>query len=88
MQNSRRKFVTGSVAGAILVTVFARRFNFAILRNVVRDTTKITAMMMFILMAAQVFALSFWDFRAKRWLRTCSAGCRAAKIRQSSSCCS
>jgi TRAP-type mannitol/chloroaromatic compound transport system permease large subunit len=59
MQNSRRKFVTGSVAGAILVTVFARRFNFAILRNVVRDTTKITAMMMFILMAAQVFALSF-----------------------------
>jgi tripartite ATP-independent transporter DctM subunit len=45
--------------GAILVTVFARRFNFEILRNVVRDTTKITAMMMFILMAAQVFALSF-----------------------------
>lgn len=45
--------------GAILVTVFARRFNPEILRAVVRDTTRITAMMMFILMAAQVFALSF-----------------------------
>lgn len=45
--------------GAILITIFTGRFNFTILRNVARDTTKITAMMMFILMCAQVFALSF-----------------------------
>ncbi len=45
--------------GSIIVTVVSRRFTWEVLRNVVRDTTKITAMMMFILMCAQVFALSF-----------------------------
>lgn len=45
--------------GAIVVTVVSRRFTWNVLRTVVRDTTKITAMMMFILMCAQVFALAF-----------------------------
>lgn len=45
--------------GAILVTAFAGRMNMGVLREVVRSTTKITAMMMFILICAQVFALSF-----------------------------
>lgn len=45
--------------GSIIVTVVSRRFTWQVLRNVVRDTTKITAMMMFILMCAQVFALAF-----------------------------
>ena len=45
--------------GAILVTVILRRFTFKTLVEVTRDSTKITAMMMFILMCAQVFALAF-----------------------------
>ena len=45
--------------GSIVVTVLSRRFNWDVLRTVVRDTTKISAMMMFILMCAQVFALAF-----------------------------
>ncbi|MDP2239937.1 MAG: TRAP transporter large permease subunit [Burkholderiales bacterium] len=45
--------------GAILVTAFARRFSFGVLRETCQTTTKITAMMMFILICAQVFALSF-----------------------------
>ncbi len=45
--------------GAILVTALGRRFSFAVLRDTVTATTKITAMMMFILMCAQVFALAF-----------------------------
>jgi tripartite ATP-independent transporter DctM subunit len=45
--------------GAILITVGAGRFNWGVLKQVALDTTKITAMMMFILMMAQVFALAF-----------------------------
>lgn len=45
--------------GSIIVTLVTRRFSWDVLRTVVRDTTKITAMMMFILMCAQVFALAF-----------------------------
>lgn len=45
--------------GAILITVGAGRFKWAVLRDVALETTKITAIMMFILMMAQVFALAF-----------------------------
>ena len=45
--------------GAILITVLSGRFTWRGLREVSFDTAKITAMMMFILMMAQVFALSF-----------------------------
>lgn len=45
--------------GAILVTSFAGRMRFSVLREAVQSTTKITAMMMFILICAQVFALAF-----------------------------
>lgn len=45
--------------GAIAVTVFAGRFSLKVLRETCQATTKITAMMMFILICAQVFALAF-----------------------------
>jgi tripartite ATP-independent transporter DctM subunit len=45
--------------GSILVTAFAGRMSFSVLRDVVQSVTKITAMMMFILICAQVFSLSF-----------------------------
>lgn len=45
--------------GSVLITVASRRFNMAILKTVALETTKITAMMMFILIMAQVFALAF-----------------------------
>ena len=45
--------------GAILVTAFSGRFSFQVLRETCQSTAKITAMMMFILICAQVFALSF-----------------------------
>ena len=45
--------------GAILITVGAGRFNWAVLKSVALETAKITAIMMFILMMAQVFALAF-----------------------------
>ena len=45
--------------GSILVTAFAGRMTFSVLRDVVQSVTKITAMMMFILICAQVFSLSF-----------------------------
>ena len=45
--------------GAILVTAFSGRFSFQVLRETCQTTTKITAMMMFILICAQVFALAF-----------------------------
>ena len=45
--------------GAILVTAFSGRFSFQVLRETCQSTAKITAMMMFILICAQVFALAF-----------------------------
>ncbi|MBL8302271.1 MAG: TRAP transporter large permease subunit [Ideonella sp.] len=45
--------------GAVLITVFAGRFRWQVLKDVALETAKITAIMMFILMMAQVFALAF-----------------------------
>ena len=45
--------------GSILVTAFAGRFSLQVLRDTCQSTAKITAMMMFILICAQVFALAF-----------------------------
>lgn len=45
--------------GAVLVTIFSGRFSWVKLKEVAIDTTKISALMMFILICAQVFALSF-----------------------------
>ena len=51
--------------GSILVTAFAGRFAFKVLRETCQTTTKITAMMMFILICAQVFALAFRGLRGE-----------------------
>jgi len=51
--------------GSILVTAFAGRFSFKVLRETCQTTTKITAMMMFILICAQVFALAFRGLRGE-----------------------
>jgi tripartite ATP-independent transporter DctM subunit len=45
--------------GSILVTLFARRLTLKVLRDTAQATTKITAMVMFILICAQVFSLAF-----------------------------
>jgi len=45
--------------GSIMVTSFAGRFSPQVLRETCQSTAKITAMMMFILICAQVFALAF-----------------------------
>jgi tripartite ATP-independent transporter DctM subunit len=51
--------------GAILVTAMAGRMSYAVLRDTVYATTKITAMVMFILICAQVFALAFRGLRGE-----------------------
>jgi tripartite ATP-independent transporter DctM subunit len=45
--------------GSILVTAFAGRMSFSVLKETVQATTRISAMVMFILICAQVFALAF-----------------------------
>jgi len=45
--------------GSILVTAFAGRMSLKVLRDTMQATTKITAMVMFILICAQVFSLAF-----------------------------
>ncbi|MFZ9182943.1 MAG: TRAP transporter large permease, partial [Hylemonella sp.] len=45
--------------GAVLITVLAGRFTWKTLKDVALETSKITAIMMLILMTAQVFALAF-----------------------------
>jgi tripartite ATP-independent transporter DctM subunit len=45
--------------GAIVVVAAARRLNLAVLREVMRSTMRISAMVLFILVCAQVFSLAF-----------------------------
>jgi tripartite ATP-independent transporter DctM subunit len=45
--------------GSILVTAFSGRMSFSVLKDTVQATTRISAMVMFILICAQVFALAF-----------------------------
>ena len=45
--------------GAVIITIVSRRFTMKVLKDVALETSKITAIMMFILMMAQVFALAF-----------------------------
>ena len=51
--------------GSILVTGFAGRLRRGVLRDTCETTTKITAMMMFILICAQVFSLAFRGLRGE-----------------------
>ncbi|MBI1965113.1 MAG: TRAP transporter large permease subunit [Betaproteobacteria bacterium] len=51
--------------GSILVTAFAGRMSYRVLKETVQATTKITAMVMFILICAQVFALAFRGLRGE-----------------------
>jgi len=51
--------------GSILVTTFAGRMSWKVLRETCQTTAKITAMMMFILISAQVFSLAFRGLRGE-----------------------
>ena len=52
--------------GAIVVTAIGGRMSWAVLRETTYATTRITAMMMFILICAQVFALAFRGLQGER----------------------
>ncbi len=52
--------------GSILVAAIGRRLTWQVLRETVQATTKITAMVMFILVCAQVFALAFRGLQGER----------------------
>jgi tripartite ATP-independent transporter DctM subunit len=52
--------------GAIIVTAIGGRMSWAVLRDTTYTTTRITAMMMFILIAAQAFSLAFRGLQGER----------------------
>ena len=52
--------------GAIVVIFIGGRFSWQVLKDTVETTTKITAMMMFILICAQVFALAFRGLQGEK----------------------
>jgi tripartite ATP-independent transporter DctM subunit len=52
--------------GSILVAAVGRRLTFQVLRETVQATTRITAMVMFILICAQVFSLAFRGLQGER----------------------
>jgi len=52
--------------GSIFVALVGRRFSWKVLTETVRTTTRITAMVMFILICAQVFALAFRGLHGER----------------------
>jgi tripartite ATP-independent transporter DctM subunit len=52
--------------GAIVVAALGRRFSWQVLKETVQASARITAMMMFILMCAQVFALAFRGLQGEK----------------------
>jgi tripartite ATP-independent transporter DctM subunit len=52
--------------GAIVVTAIGGRMSWAVLRDTTYATTRITAMMMFILMCAQAFSLAFRGLQGEK----------------------
>jgi TRAP-type mannitol/chloroaromatic compound transport system permease large subunit len=52
--------------GAIVVTTIGGRMSWAVLRDTTYTTTRITAMMMFILMCAQAFSLAFRGLQGEK----------------------
>jgi tripartite ATP-independent transporter DctM subunit len=52
--------------GSILVAAIGRRLSFKVLRETVQSTTRITAMVLFILICAQVFSLAFRGLQGER----------------------
>ena len=52
--------------GAIVVVALARRLTLDVLRNVMRSTTRISAMVLFILICSQVFSLAFRGLRGEQ----------------------
>jgi tripartite ATP-independent transporter DctM subunit len=52
--------------GSILVAALGRRLSWHVLKETVQATTKITAMVLFILICAQVFALAFRGLQGER----------------------
>ena len=52
--------------GSIVIAAITGRLSWKVLRETVQATTKITAMMMFILICAQVFALAFRGLQGER----------------------
>ena len=59
--------------GAVIITALSGRFTWATLKATAMDTSKITAIMMFILMTAQVFALSFRGLQGEELIAGISA---------------
>ena len=56
-------------SGSILITAVTGRLSWPVLRETCQATIKITAMMMFILMCAQVFALAFRGLQGERMVQ-------------------
>ncbi|MDM0044487.1 TRAP transporter large permease subunit [Variovorax dokdonensis] len=52
--------------GSLLVVALARRLSIGILREVMRSTTRISAMVLFILICSQVFSLAFRGLQGER----------------------
>jgi tripartite ATP-independent transporter DctM subunit len=52
--------------GSILVAAIGRRLSYQVLRDTVQSTTRISAMVMFILICAQVFSLAFRGLHGER----------------------
>ena len=72
--------------GSILIAAVTGRLSWRVLRETCQATVKITAMMMFILMCAQVFALAFRGLQGEKiWSRISSRSCRAASTPTSGS---
>lgn len=66
-------------AGAIVMAVFKRRLNFASLYDAALSTTKLSAFVMFILIGARVFGLTFYGLNGNIWIENLLLGLPGAE---------
>jgi tripartite ATP-independent transporter DctM subunit len=54
--------------GALLLAISKRRLNFSLLRQALDSTTKLSAFVLFILIGARVFSLTFYGVNGHKWV--------------------
>ncbi|MBK8008508.1 MAG: TRAP transporter large permease subunit [Rhizobiales bacterium] len=55
-------------AGAVLLAIFKRRLNFDLMKQATESTAKLSAFVLFILLGARVFSLTFYGVDGHKWV--------------------
>jgi TRAP-type mannitol/chloroaromatic compound transport system permease large subunit len=65
--------------GALIMALARRRLTWSLLRQAMETTAKLTTFVVFILVGARVFSLTFYGVDGHKWVEHLLTGCRVAR---------